>query len=115
VVGLQFWVERQHFREGKVGICIWSRKDTVQFSEGKKMHVDWKGYNSVKERLENACRVERIQFSEGKVRKCMWRERKKCSEGKVRKCMWNGKDTIQRGKGKKMHVEWEGYNSARER
>jgi hypothetical protein len=29
--------------------------------------------------------------------------------------MWNGKDTIQRGKGKKMHVEWKGYNSARER
>jgi hypothetical protein len=29
--------------------------------------------------------------------------------------MWSGKDTIQRGKGKYMHVEWKGYNSARER
>jgi hypothetical protein len=53
------------------------------------MHVEWKGNNSARERYENACGMERKQFS----------------EGKVLKYMWNGKDTNQRGKGKKMHVK----------
>jgi hypothetical protein len=43
-------MERKHSREGKVRKCMWSRKDTIQRGKGKEMHVEWKGYNSERER-----------------------------------------------------------------
>jgi hypothetical protein len=83
------------------------------------MHVEWKGNNSARERSENACGVER-KLQRGKGKK-MWsacgvkKYTLQFSDRKVRICMWSKKDKFQRGKGKKMHVEWKGNNSARER